>query len=316
LSAKVQAYCNLAEPHEARGTVEATLARLPAVKDEVIRGFALAKLSMYYAHLGDFTAAQRALLDFAAIARRTGDRTLIRRQLANIGLHYCQLGRYAEARAAHEEGLAIAAAVGDRNTEAMHRWNLSYVLWCLGDPSGAVALGESVLLELRQTEQNPRALATCLGHLGLIAEDTGSAAAAEAYLAEARQLNIDTAWTGQQMELQAVEARCLLRLGRLEEARRLAVDAWEYTRTHGHVMIDFPSRVYLCVADVVARIPDPWISEAEALEAGYRELTRTAETIEDPEWRRSFLEDEVSNLALLARWNSRSSCERPEPSCP
>jgi hypothetical protein len=71
------------------------------------------------------------------------------------------------------------------------------------------------------------------------------------------------------------------------------------------VAMDFPSQVYLCVADVVAQIPTPEITEHEVLEAGYAVLMQTAEMIEDSAWRRAFFEDELSNRALITRWKNR-----------
>ena len=64
--------------------------------------------------------------------------------------------------------------------------------------------------------------------------------------------------------------------------------------------MDFPSRVYLCVAAVVVQVPTPEITEGEVLYAGYAELMQWAEMIDDPDWRRSFLEDELSNRALVS----------------
>jgi hypothetical protein len=79
---------------------------------------------------------------------------------------------------------------------------------------------------------------------------------------------------------------------------------WAFLGTHGTVTMDFPSRVYLCIADVIAQIPTPGITEREVLDTGYADLVRKAEMISDPDWRRSFLEDELSNRALVARWKS------------
>jgi hypothetical protein len=66
--------------------------------------------------------------------------------------------------------------------------------------------------------------------------------------------------------------------------------------------MDFPSRVYLCVAAMVAQVPTPEITEGEVLNAGYAELMQRAEMIDNPEWRRAFLEDELSNRVLVTRW--------------
>jgi hypothetical protein len=46
----------------------------------------------------------------------------------------------------------------------------------------------------------------------------------------------------------------------------------------------------------------PEITEREVLAAGYAELVQKAAMIDDPAWRQSFLEDELSNRALVVRW--------------
>ncbi len=275
------------------------LAKLPQVEDETAKGRALSLSSMYYAHTGDFSRAQKLLLLGVDVERRAGMRGPVARQLANVGLHYSQLGMYAEARAAHEEGLALAAAIGDRLTQTMQRWNLTYVLWCQGDTAQARMYGESALEDLRIANQSRTAVATALGHLGLVAEDAGDLSRADAYLTEACALYRETAFVGPRMELQAVEARCLLRLGRPQEAAFLAEEVWAHILTRGLDMFDYPSRVFVCLADVMARVEAPK-APARVLDRGYRELMRSAAMIEDPQWRRSFLEQEVSNRQLLA----------------
>jgi tetratricopeptide (TPR) repeat protein len=260
---------------------------------------------MYYSHSGDFATALRLMRQGATVAHLIGDRDREGWWLANIGLHLCQLGKYGEAIAAHEEGLAQADATGDRSSNLMQRWNLSYAYWASGEAVRARETGESVLRELQMEGGGSLlAIATCLGHLGLILEGLGDPATARAYLSEARQIYAEHATGGQRMEVQAVEARCALAIGRTDEARRLAVEVWEHLRDNGVAMIDYPSRVYTCVADVMAGLEPPEVSPRDALEAGHLVLLRNAEKISDPEWRRSFLENEVANVQLLERWSA------------
>jgi tetratricopeptide (TPR) repeat protein len=222
----------------------------------------------------------------------------------SAGYHYSRLGRYAEARAAYEAGLTLAESVGDRFLQTNLRFDLCYVLWCNGDPDGARALGERALQELRISAYRPLAVATCLAYLGVILEGMAEYHTAAAYLAESRALFVRGGQHGVGMEAQAIEAYCQLALGQRKEAQQLASEVWAFLDAHGTVTMDYPSRVYLCIADVVAQVASPEITEREVLDAGYAELLQKAEMIDDPAWRRSFLEDELSNRALAARWKS------------
>jgi DNA-binding SARP family transcriptional activator/tetratricopeptide (TPR) repeat protein len=303
-SRRVVALARLERWDEARRRVEEILARLPEIADDLVRGNVIAALALYYSDLGDVARALVLRLEGLEIARRAGDRALQSRHLANVGFAYWQLGLYDDARAAHEAGLALAEAVGDRYWQITHWFDLSYVFWCSGDRERAEALGQRALHELRRAANRSLGLATCLGYLGLIHEDAGDYAGAAAYLVESRILFARAGLNGPSKEVQAVEARCVLALGRREEARQLATEVWAHLRANGTSTIDFPSRVYVCLADVVSQVETPGISAHEVIEAGYRELMRRADLIRDPEWRRSFLENELSNRALLARWRS------------
>jgi len=106
--------------------------------------------------------------------------------------------------------------------------------------------------------------------------------------------------------VQAVEARCLLALGQREAARQLATEVWAYLCEHGTDGIDYPSRVYVCVADVFGAIETPGVSAREVIKAGYRDLMQRAAKISDADWRRSFLENAAENRAIVERWESRS----------
>jgi hypothetical protein len=203
----------------------------------------------------------------------------------------------------HEQGLVLAEVVGDRRLQTNHRYDLCYVLWCSGDRDNARALGEQALRELRTSGYRPHGIASCLTYLGMMSEDAGDYIIAAAYLKESRALLAGlSSLHGPVMEVQAIEARCLLALGQREDAQQLAAEVWVFINAHGTMTIDFPARVYLCIADVVAQVPTPGVSERDVLDAGYAELRQRAEMINDPEWRRSFIEDEVSNKALIARW--------------
>ncbi len=304
LSRQIPAAVRLNRWDAARKLVQEVAAKLPAVEDESVRSQAAAALSVYYADVGDTARALILSNQAAEVGRRGSHRSNRARQLRNVGLNSAQLGLYPEAIALHREALATAEAIGDRNIQVTNRFDLSYVYWCAGERERGREIGERLLAELRETKSDPLSVANCLGNLGLVLEEAGELTTAASFLAEAHALyaahSIEGAWT----EVEAVEARAVLRLGRREEAQRLALEVWAQLQKQGAIRLDYPSRVYLCIADVFAEVETPGVSERDPLEAGYELLVRRSEMIENPEWRRSFLENEVTNRALLARWRA------------
>ena len=304
LSFKVTALAYIEDWIAAHQAVEETLARLPGVADEVIRAYALGDVAFYYSRVGDLSRALPLMRQGAGAARRAGNRQKESRLDLNIGFVLVQLGRFAEARAALEAGLALAEAIGDRALQTSHLYNLSYVYWCSGDRDKARVLGERALLEFRTTGHNPLGHACCLTYLGVYLEEAGDWTAAATYLAEARAELVRIRANMFRMEAQAVEARCRLALGRREEAQQLAAEVWVHLHERGTEGMDFPSRAYVCVADVCNAMETSGISAREVIEASYRDLMQRAEKISDAEWRRSFLENVAENRAVVERWQA------------
>jgi tetratricopeptide (TPR) repeat protein len=259
---------------------------------------------MYYADAGDAGRAVVQHLEAVEAYLQAGDRHREALARRNVAAKFAELGRYAEAQARHEHALAAAEAIGDQNMVTTNRFDLAYVYWCEGQRARGREMGERLLAELREAGQSPLGLANCLAVLGIILLDAGETAEAAGCFAEAHALwqahSVDGAW----IEVEALEARAVLALGRRDEAARLASEVWAFLQEHGAVRIDYPSRVYVCIADVVAQVENPWVAEREVLETAHRLLMQRAEMIENTDWRRSFLENEVSNRVLLARCES------------
>ena len=279
--------------------------------DEAAQAFVLANLTVYYSGAGDRSRSLQFSRQAAELARRAGDRQLESQCNLNVGVECATLGDYAGAVCAYEAGLALAEAVGDRRSQAAFLYDLACAFWASGDLDRAQALGERALQQVR-TSNRPIALARCLSYLGMIVEAAGDSELAAVHLAEARAVFASLNSTALRLEVQAAEARSALSLGSVEEGRRLAVEAWEYLREKGSDGIDVPSRMYLHLADVAGALGTPAFCAQEVVEAGYQDLMRRADLISDPDWRRSFLENEVFNRALIARWEAASG-RRPEP---
>jgi tetratricopeptide (TPR) repeat protein len=289
---------------EAREQVDVTLALLPTVSDPLARAQAASGINSYYADLGDYEQAARLSLEAAEQNALAGETALACMNKRNYGFNLAQLGRYAEALAAHSESLALAERIGDTRLRITNQFDVSYIHWCMGNAGKGREIGERLLAELRESGEDPLALANCLAVLGLILAHAEEWERAAACFTEAHALWQTHSILGSWIEVEASEARALLALGQVDEASRLAVEVWTHLRKYGSARIDYPSRVYLRLAEVAAAVDAVGFSEREALEAGHADLTARAEKIQDSELRRSFLEDEVSNRALLARRQS------------
>ncbi|MEW5957004.1 MAG: AAA family ATPase [Chloroflexota bacterium] len=304
LSSKAGTLAYTGEWLTAQQVAEEVLAKLPGIEDNVVQGRILGSLGFYYARAGDLSRALSLLSQGVGAARRAGNRQKEGRFVMNIGYVYISLGYYAQARATLEEGLALAEAIGDVALQTSLRYNLSYAYWRTGDRDRAQKVGEQALQEFRTTGSNLLGHACCLEYLGLYRAKTEDWSAAMTYLAEAQARYGRIGADLFRMEVQAVEARCLLALGRREEAQQLATEVWAFLRERSAEGIELLSLVYLYLANVfngVETFESAGLA-GEVIEAGYRELMRIAHKISDPQWRQSFLENVPENRSLVERW--------------
>jgi tetratricopeptide (TPR) repeat protein len=304
LAGKVHALTSLGEQRTAHPVVEEILPQLPKVADPLIQANILAELALYYRSMGDLSLALQLLYQSVEAARRAGDRRWVSRMAINIGVVCIQMGLYLQARAVLEEGIAMADAIGDHNFIASLQDNLSYAYWYSGDHEQAIVLVEQALQSFRTELYRLHGEAACLAEIGLYMAESGNWQTAVKYLEEARLKFLEMATKPDAIELQALEASCLLALGRQEEAMMLAVEAWSYLCEHGSVGISFPARMHGCIADVFAAIKSPPASVRDVIEAGYLDLMQSAEKISNEEWRQSFLENVAVNRAIRERWET------------
>jgi tetratricopeptide (TPR) repeat protein len=227
----------------------------------------------------------------------------------NIGITYALLGLYKQARAGLERALQMWRALGDRTLTAYCLQNLGYVYWRGGDGRTARRMEEEALREFTAVGDAFIRAATLL-NLCFIEEQAGDYALAGEYVAQAQQDFSRIGATGPVTEARAEQARCALAMGRLEQARQLAEEAWTSLREHGPKGMESPFRVYLAVAEVFDALG--LTSEAwAATEAGYGELMSRADKISQFEWRRAFLENVEENRALVEMWERLSGSVSP-----
>ncbi len=233
-------------------------------------------------------------------ARQAGDRRSEANAQMNLGYQYALLGLYKQARSELEQALRMAQAIGDRTVYAYCLQDLGYVYWHSGDGRKARGLEEQALRE-SSTVGDAFGRAAALDYLGFIEEAAGDYVLAIARLEGARQEFNRLGVTASGIEALAVQARCTLAVGQLDDARQLAEQAWAYLREHGPKGIESPSRAYVSIADIFDALGATKESRA-AIESGYVELESRANKISNAEWRRSFLENVEEHRALVEMW--------------
>jgi predicted ATPase/DNA-binding SARP family transcriptional activator len=306
LTAKVHALTSLGEHRIAQAVVQKIMSRLPEITDHMIQANILGVMALNYRTLGDLSLALEILYQSAQAAGRAGDRRWESRMDINIGLICIQLGLYSQAQNVLEEGIAVADAIGERELIASHKDNLSYAQWCCNEQEQAIALGMEALQEFRTQGYRPHGEAACLVDLSLYFAEAQDWEKALAYLEEACTKFNELGTRTDLMEAEALEASCLMRLGRQKEAGQLAMESWSYLCDRGSAGINFPARMYNCVADVFAAIESPPASSRDVIEAGYLDLMSSAEKISNPDWRKSYLENVAENRILVERWRALS----------
>ena len=302
LSQKLHALISIGGLAAAESVTKEILTVLPDVLEEEARATALSDIALYFHNIGDLSRAALLLNYARKAARLAGNK---RREITidvNMGFTYIQLGLYPQARDILEEGKDLAEAIGELGLRINCLENLSYMHWGMGDLEQAFALIERTLREQRSIDYSPFHHAYCFVYLGFFLEGSGDLTSAVANLDEARSVFVRLGVDTDALEPQAVEARCLLKLGREDEARQLATEVWSILDERGSRGISFPSRVYLCIADVVGPIECPGITASEVIEIGYQDLLQRAGNISDPQWRRSYLENDRENCTLIQRW--------------
>jgi DNA-binding SARP family transcriptional activator/tetratricopeptide (TPR) repeat protein len=303
LAYKVTALLRLGDHTAAQLAVEQALARTQQAQDDSARAYAYAAVALYYNDEGDPARGARFLIQSLEASRRSKVRALDLEclYLGHLGVVYCHLGLYDPARAVLEEGLDLANLLNIGRYQAYHQFNLGFVCSQLGDFDAAVQMEEQALAKFL-TSGNAFGQAACQATLGDVYQKAGNLSLAAEYLAAASAGFAEIGVESDRFEAQATMARVALDRGQPDEARRLALEIWDFLGEHGTEGFGPTAWIYLCIADVVAAVEAPGISAREAIEAGYRDMMQRADKIGDAAWRQSFLENVPENRELVERW--------------
>jgi tetratricopeptide (TPR) repeat protein len=214
-----------------------------------------------------------ALLD--ATSRRTA-----------LGYTLLSIGDLAAAAATFQHALADARRLGSNDTIAVVRHNLGLVLAYQGQVAEAIAEEEAAVASFAGSGSR-RMEAASLEYLAIIQLVAGDAAAAERSARAALEIaSAEPPLLTGQASSGAVLARALLALGRIDDARAHATQAYEILVEVGGTD-DGDATIRLARAEALHAARDPGARDA-AIEARDRLLARAAR-IGDPALRHLFL---------------------------
>jgi predicted ATPase len=284
----------------ARQVAEEALARAEELGDDDVLVRCLNDVSSFYLDYGDLGRGAELREQQVALNRRLAYHQHEAVGLTNLGYAYVQLGQYARAIDVLTRAVELAQGIGHRQFCAYARLNLALALLRNGEPHRALAELEAAIPEL-DALQDRFGQAAGQSYLALVKEASGKHIDALECFARAETTLTEIGVPGYANDAVAGLVRCLLALGRNEEARQQAEALWEYLTDRGPGGMEFALLAYQTCADLFAAVGDVERSRT-AVEAGYRELVDRAEKISDPAWRISFLEIVPEHRSVAEKW--------------
>jgi tetratricopeptide (TPR) repeat protein len=242
-------------------------------------------------HTSEAEAAFRAAGDERNVCMMTGIR----------GFALSELGAFDEAEPVLREAIAMGARLGLTLVVAAAQSNLALVLLRLGRPKEAETLERTAVAVFHEQDRRHEGgsrvyLAQMLVALGALSE-----AEAEVRMAVAL---LETA-PGVRPLAVGVLADILLRLDRYPEALETARDAMQWLESGGKLE-EGEALVRLAYARALDAVGDR-DAAAEVIARARARLLERAASIEQPRWRRTFLEnvpEHASTLALADEWRA------------
>lgn len=300
LSLAGQAQMNLGETEEGVRRGEEALVRARELGDAATLALVLYRAAFCWAAVPNYNRAAQLQSEQIEIDRRLGNRRGEAIGLGNLAIAYLGLGLIKQARGMMERVLELAQALGERRMRAYTTSNLGEICALSGDLRTARRLVEQALAELSVLE-DLEGRVNSLNVMGILLEESGDPAAAARRFAEAKELADRAGVPALANEALAGMARCALALGQLDEARQYALQVEDYLGQQGGAGESWPLRTYLTCVDVFDALDERERSR-RALDTGYQKLMEQAERIDDPAWRKAFLENIPYNRALVALW--------------
>jgi class 3 adenylate cyclase/tetratricopeptide (TPR) repeat protein len=283
--------------------IEEALLRARSLGDESVLSFVLGRASFCYSEIPDVARCYALYIEQIELDRRLGNRSDEAMGMGNLGGGYVWLGLYKQGRSLIEQARTICEALGARRNLAYDLMNLGEIYRISGDLRKARQLTEQALLEISPS-QDARGKFFVAQSLGYVLLAMGDAPGAARHFAEASASALNHGIPALACSATAGLAACAVQQGQLDEARKFALEAWDYLKEHGWVGVDNPGTVYRSCAETFDALGEAENVQA-VLEGGHQALMEAADTINVPEWRQSFFENVPDNRALMEMWERR-----------
>jgi class 3 adenylate cyclase/tetratricopeptide (TPR) repeat protein len=255
-------------------------------------------VGVYYA-LGDLTGAKVSSEQALAIHRTIGDRRGEAHALMNLANIELNLGNLKAAHSGSEQAGRLYRAIGDRGGQALATSNLGLILHTMGDGEAARRRCEEALT-MRRAVGDRRGEGYTLTYLGMTLEGLGELEEAATAYEQALRLRRDIGQEGLAIDDVAGLARVALREERLDDALGHVEEALEWIQAHDAESVEYPLRVYLTAADVLAEAGKTERAQ-EVVRTAHALLQERAARISDEVTRRAFLENVPPHREIVRR---------------
>jgi predicted ATPase len=296
-----QAYTYISNLTTAREMADQALAKVEHSKDEEILASIVLPLCIHYGwRFGNIEKSHHLASELVKISQRQGNRGQEALGMNLVGAVYLKLGLYKDSREAFQEGYRLAEMVGRRIASAHARKDLGYIHWRLGDIRTAQRMIEEAKAEII-IYGDIETSGQCSYYLALLLESIEDYSDAARYYEQVRLASKEVGKASLEHEALAGSARCALGQGKLDLARQEIELVWNYVIETGTIGMYFPIFTYQTFADIFDALGDTDQAQA-ATEAGYTELMESADHINNPQWRRSFLRDVPEHREMVTMW--------------
>jgi len=291
----------------ARDYLERALTIRHALGNPLREASTLNNLVAVYHGLGDLGRAEECCECALDIHRAIGYRWGEAHALDNLAAIRCALGDLVTAREEHRRALALFQMLSDRRSEARAAKNLGLILRDLGDNQAAQRYCEEAL-QMDRAIGNRKGEGYSLTYLALAQESLGELGDASKAYEEALRLRCEIGQDALAIDDLAGLARVALEQDRVAQALAHVEEALDWIGIHGVQGIEYPLRVYLTSADVLAAAGQEERA-AEILATAYDLLQEQAARISDEDTRRAFLENVPLHQQLRSRI-SQGACAK------
>jgi tetratricopeptide (TPR) repeat protein len=274
-----------------------------SLDDKSVLAMVLFRAGVIYNALGDLVRCVSVQVEQVDLHHKLGDRALEAVGMGNLAITYFRLGLYKQARSILERARLINESLGAHRGIAYNLILLGELSWKSGDLRNAHRLLEQAQQEILPS-QDTYGKVNIYFDLGMILLEMRDVAGALRRLNEAHELAISFELLPQICMTASALASCAVMQGDLQAASLHIHKAWDHLQEFGLLGLDNPVYIYRLCAEVFDALGEEENLQ-QVLEMGHSLIMDTADRIDVPEWRQSFLYDEPDNRAFLDLWERR-----------